>query len=151
MQELGHSLWGSSRGRGAVVEEGGLKIPWKFIVVGVDVGRWFKQRWGVQRRRAEQPSLPGDHRLGFLTMEWWGMAGAKAVWKGRAGKLRGLGRWKFGAEGWKNWGDSELGGAPDSLLGQRGWVIWYAPRTYGNPSKMDMWNYKKPGTRTLEW
>lgn len=43
MQELGHSLWGSSKGGGAV-EEGGLKVPWKFIVAGVDVGRWFKQR-----------------------------------------------------------------------------------------------------------
>lgn len=69
MQELDHSLWGSHERRVAVVEEGGLRVPWKLIAVGAGVGRWFKQRERVQRWRAEQPSPPGDQHLGFLTME----------------------------------------------------------------------------------
>lgn len=69
MQELGHSLWGRSERRVTVVEEGGLRVLWKLIAVGADVGRWFKERRRVQRWGAEQPSLPGDRHLGFLTME----------------------------------------------------------------------------------
>jgi len=39
VQELG-----SREGGGAVVEEGGLSQPWQLVAVGMDVGRWFKQR-----------------------------------------------------------------------------------------------------------
>lgn len=91
--------------------------PRQLIAVGADVGTRFKQRWWVQRCRAEQPPLLGDQSLGVLTMEQWGVTeeslggkirevggfGQKEVWGGRFEELRRFGvgwcsAWLLGAK-----------------------------------------------------